>query len=189
MQTLTRNTQGQLLDEKYYVILTAENNVSLSVYRHSLPHFIPVTNLAELFLPSDPAQFARRVSRYVCAFAQRKVLAERMERDFSGAAQLVDCSLSYDIITLRGRLEAQNRVPVHSIQLKFANVLEVLPNQAVVTFLKADGRSMVSEVILDRVQESNIVVMDKYFDYSLWVRSVLDRRYGAAAQEEEEEEE
>jgi hypothetical protein len=91
------------LDDKFYVILTSENNNSLSIYRHSLPHFIPVHDVANHFLPNDPGQFARRVSRYVSALAQRRILAERLEREFEGQAKLTECSLSFDIITLQGR--------------------------------------------------------------------------------------
>lgn len=169
---------GQMMDDKYYVILTADSNLSLSVYRHSLPHFVPVLELASAFLPNDPAQFARRVSRYVCALAQRRILARRMEQEFAGEATLANCSQAFDILTLQGRL-LDGRV--HSIQLKFATVLDVLPNQAVVTYLKSGGRAQISEVKLDRVVEPSIVLMDQYLDYSLWVRNVLEHEAAPTA--------
>ncbi|KAH9256492.1 hypothetical protein BASA81_005407 [Batrachochytrium salamandrivorans] len=176
---------GQIMDDKYYVILTSDSNLSLSVYRHSLPHFVPVIELAKVFLPNDPAQFARRVSRYVCALAQRRILAGRMEKEFDGEAKLTNCSQAFDIITLQGRLLDGK---VHSIQLKFATVLDVLPNQAVVTYLKKDGRAQISEVKLDRVVEPSIVLMDQYLDYSLWVRNVLQHEVAPSNDNDEEEE-
>jgi hypothetical protein len=175
---------GHYLDEKFYCILTGKD---LSIFRHSLPYFIPIEDLAKAFLPSDPSQFCRRVSRYVCAFAGRKILAEQLMRDFQGKAT-VDSSVSFDVITLTGRLVAKKNIPVHSVQLKFDSVLELIPNKADVTFLKPNGEMVLQKVILDKIPAT--VPSARFFNYSIWIKSVLDKRYyeGESSDDEEGEE-
>jgi len=162
---------GHYFDEKYYVILTGTH---LQIHRHSLPYFIPVDDLAKAFLPLDPGQFCRRVSRFICAFAGRRVLAEQLAKDFSGRAS-VSYSASLDIITVAGRLKAKGEIPVHSVQLKFDNVLDLIPSKADVCFLRPDGEIVLQKVVLDKIPGE--VASAQFFNYSLWIKSVLDKRF------------
>jgi len=162
---------GHYFDEKYYVVLTGSN---LALHRHSLPYFIPLEELARSFLPFDPSQFCRRVSRYVCAFSGRRVLAEQLARDFFGKAT-VETSESLDVITLTGHLKAQRNRKVHSVQLKFENVMDIIPHKANVFFLQPDGTMSVFRLDLDRIP-SDLSSL-QFFNYTLWVTSVLDRSF------------
>jgi hypothetical protein len=162
---------GHYLDEKYYVILSG---AALTVFRHSLPYFIPIEELARAFLPVDPGQFCRRVSRYVCAYAGRRVLAEQLSRDYFGKAKL-EFSESLDIITLTGRLRAKNDQPVHSVQLKFADVLDLIPHKADVFFILPDGVKTVVRLTLDRIPADLSAI--KSFSYTAWVTNVLERSF------------
>ena len=172
---------GHYFDEKYYVVLSG---ASLTVHRHSLPYFIPVEELARGFLPFDPGQFCRRVSRYVCAFAGRRVLAEQLARDFFGKAT-VETSESLDVITLTGRLRAKGNRPVHSVQLKFESMLDLIPHKANVFFLMTDGSMSVFRLDLDPIPSD--LSSSQFFNYTLWITSVLDRSFDKQSKNNDDE--
>ena len=175
---------GQYLEEKYYVIL---HGPTLEIHRHSLPFFVPIEELARAFLPFDPGQFCRRISRYVCAYAGRRILSDQMATDFLGRAS-VEASTCYDVIKVTGRLEARGGIPVHSVQLKFENLLDLIPNKADVTFLRGNGEIVAKKVILDRIPTD--VSSIRFFNYSAYIQSVLAKKFvdNEEALDSEEEE-
>jgi len=96
--------------ERYYIILKPD-----SLYRHSIPHFIPVE---KLFKNNSLKDFLRVVQSYLNAFVSRREhglsAAKYHEAEFSGNA-------AYDVITF------SNIKPDACIRLEYKSLLDTVP--------------------------------------------------------------
>uniref|UniRef100_U9U0E2 Uncharacterized protein n=1 Tax=Rhizophagus irregularis (strain DAOM 181602 / DAOM 197198 / MUCL 43194) TaxID=747089 RepID=U9U0E2_RHIID len=59
--------------EPYYIFLEQnQENEQLSIFRHTLPHFIPLDELEAKYLNKDMNKFANMVDDYLQAFVMRR---------------------------------------------------------------------------------------------------------------------
>ncbi|RIA99436.1 Cenp-O kinetochore centromere component-domain-containing protein [Glomus cerebriforme] len=64
---------GAKYHEPYYIILNQnQENEQLNVFRHTLPHFIPLDELEATYLNKDMHKFANEIGDYLQAFVTRR---------------------------------------------------------------------------------------------------------------------
>jgi len=120
--------------KREYVILSS----SLKLFRHTLPHFIPVDALDQDYLPHNPGGFIRRIAQYLSVYVGRKLEVDRLRQSLAGKAH-VDASEACDVVTVTGRLAGRRGQVYDTVEFKFAALLNATPEIATLTAL-ARGR-------------------------------------------------
>lgn len=170
-------TWGGQFEDPCYVILSRE----LAVHRHSVPYFVPLEDLAREFLPRDPVGFARRVSRYMCAYAGRGLARDDLARAFSGEG-VVNTSDARDVVTLSGHrfTTRVTGIAVRSFKFVFDDLLDVAPARVDVTLDDDDDTKMRHALPLGSANTDDGSGLTMVQDLASVVRALLDEEHDVA---------
>eukprot|EP00743_Colponemidia_sp_Colp-15_P008387 GILK01009113.1.p1 GENE.GILK01009113.1~~GILK01009113.1.p1 ORF type:complete len:329 (-),score=43.92 GILK01009113.1:408-1343(-) len=124
--------------ERYYVVLdhTADQS-SLFIHRHTIPHFIPLQQLAAKLLNKDISKFMDRLSDQLNAFVFRREELKSIESTHADIVKSVSATPAFNYIKLvcflrSTRAEAE-------VYLIFDDLSGSLPTQATVITFPVDA--------------------------------------------------
>ena len=129
-------TWGGVFVDRFYVLLSAR----MRVHRHSLPHFVPVSDLEAAHLPHDAPSFVRAVSRYVTALAARTVEIDKLSAALEGTAT-VQASEARDVVRVSSRrFQSKSPYAIDAFTFRYGDLLALVPNTVRAEFRGEDGR-------------------------------------------------
>ncbi|CAG8634910.1 6186_t:CDS:2 [Cetraspora pellucida] len=125
--------------EPYYVILSQdEENDQLSVFKHTIPHFIPLNELESDYLNKDLDKFVNSLHDYLQAFVTRREEAKIMQQDV-GVSNLRSNN-AYNSIDFSVRLKES----VIEFSLTYKNLKLSIPTDVVMYQVTEDAEKSVS---------------------------------------------
>ena len=121
--------------ESYYVILAMDpESGEPSVFRHSLPHFLPLADLEEAYLASNIATFVEKVSDVLHAFVARREHVKALKDAHPDAVKDVATTLAFDVVQFTGTVPDSATTPYPiSFQLIFDDLAKDIPSRVAAT--------------------------------------------------------
>ncbi|CAG8665254.1 18592_t:CDS:2, partial [Racocetra persica] len=125
--------------EPYYVILSQDKeNGQLSVFKHTIPHFIPLNELESDYLNEDIDKFVNSLHDYLQAFVTRREEAKIMQQDV-GVSNLKSNN-AYNSIEFSVRLKES----VIEFSLTYKDLKLTTPTDVVMYQVTEDAEKSVS---------------------------------------------
>ncbi|XP_055569001.1 centromere protein O [Falco cherrug] len=123
--------EGTYLDS-YYLDLLTEPEVQ--IYRHSVPIFIPLEEIAKKYLQTDIRRFLSVLSDHLNAYVQRRYQADQLQKHFSDQIEgkLQRNSLC-DLLVFNYNVSRKSKTFLFKVRLLYGDLCCSLPTEAVVS--------------------------------------------------------
>ncbi|KAL5013193.1 hypothetical protein ScPMuIL_007463 [Solemya velum] len=152
--TLDTGYRGEFFSP-YYLELVKKKSGGISLSHHSLPSFIPITHLSKEYLEADITSiktFLDKISDMLYAYVCRREEVNMSKKLFDEELS-VSSTQAVDLIELT--LESSAARPRLEIQLKYGDLLCVLPSEVEIQCSKGLARSLqvaLSEELSNRLK-------------------------------------
>ncbi|CAI2180933.1 12032_t:CDS:2, partial [Funneliformis geosporum] len=123
--------------EPYYIILEQSQDDQLSVFRHTIPHFIPINELEATYMNKDLRKFANIIGDYLQSFVTRREELNTLLE--SGKATEPKANHAYSVIEFT--IPLKDSTTLVEVNLTYDDLKSPHPTNAVIYLTKEDPES------------------------------------------------
>ncbi|XP_065538001.1 centromere protein O [Lathamus discolor] len=123
--------EGTYLDSYYLDLLTKSE---VQIYRHSVPPFIPLEQIAKQYLQTDIRRFLSVLSDHLNAYVGRRYQADQLQEHFSDQIKgTLQRNSLCNLLVFTYNLPSENKTFPFNMRLLYGDLCRSLPTEVVVS--------------------------------------------------------